>query len=52
MAGKAGRLVRLVKKLRQTGPAYASCWGCAMGQCNAMFDKTCACCRAKHTGVR
>lgn len=55
---KEGPLARLARKLglgKTTGGApsgYASCWGCSMGRCGAMFDNTCQCCRAHHSGVR
>lgn len=58
-SSKEGPLARLVKKLglgktsKGGGPSvYASCWGCSMGRCGAMFDNTCQCCRAGHSGVR
>lgn len=53
MASKPGRLARVVKKLT-SGPGieYTRCWGCWAGKCASMYDVTCACCRAKHTGVR
>lgn len=54
---KEGPLARLAKRLglgktSVGGGAYESCWGCTNNKCGAGFDRTCACCRAGHSGVR
>jgi hypothetical protein len=56
---KEGPLARLARKLGlgKTGGGgapggYASCWGCSLGRCGTMFDNTCQCCRAHHSGLR
>lgn len=54
---KEGPLARLAKRLglgktSVGGGAYESCWGCTNNRCGVGFDRTCACCRAGHSGVR
>lgn len=54
---KEGPLARLAKRLglgktSGGGGAYDSCWACSLARCGAGFDRTCACCRAGHSGVR
>lgn len=55
---KEGLVSRLLKRagLGKTSGGgsggYAGCWGCSEGRCGAMFDNACACCRARHSGIR
>jgi hypothetical protein len=58
----AGKRLRIVAKaIREAvqgkddngaATGYASCWACALDRCDAIFDRTCACCRAKHAGIK
>jgi hypothetical protein len=62
---KEGPLTRLARRLglgktSGGGGVYESCWACSLGKCGACslgkcgagFERTCACCRAGHSGIR